>query len=100
MSPSATAAATIHDQTLIRRNSSLLIAAVHDETVMMNIESGRYYGLDEIGSDIWRRLETPLTFTDLIDRLAADYFAARDLIAEDTRKLLALMAKHEVVTLE
>ncbi len=95
-----TTPADIRDQTLIRRNSSLLIAAVHDEIVMMNIESGRYYGLDDIGTDIWRRLETPLAFTDLIDGLAADYYAERAVIAEDTRKLLELMAKHHVVMLE
>jgi hypothetical protein len=66
---------------------------------MMSVESGRYLGLDDIGSDIWRRLETPRTFGELIDGLAADYNADRALIADDVRKLLSEMAAHDAVTL-
>jgi len=89
----------ISDDTLITRNTGLLAAAVHDETVMMDIESGRYYGLDDIGSAIWQRLEAPRRFGTLIDSLVADYDADRAVIAEDVRKLLSIMAEHKVVVL-
>ena len=89
----------ISDDTLITRNTGLLAAAVHDETVMMDIESGRYYGLDDIGSAIWQRLEAPCQFGTLIDSLVADYDADRAVIAEDVRKLLSIMAEHKVVVL-
>lgn len=89
----------IAETTLITRSSGVLAAAVRDETVMMDIESGRYYGLDDIGSDIWRRLEQPRRFGELVDMLAADYDADRAVIAEDVRKLLTAMAKHNVVAL-
>lgn len=89
---------SIDEQTLITRNTSLLTAPVHDETVMMDLESGHYYGLDDIGTEIWRRLEAPRRFGDLVDDLAAGYDADRTVIAEDIRKLLAVMAEHKVVT--
>jgi hypothetical protein len=92
-------AAPINDDTLITRSTGLLAAAVHDETVMMDIASGHYYGLDDIGSEIWRRLETSNTFGKLVDSLAADYDAERAVIAEDVRQLLVVMADHKVVTL-
>jgi hypothetical protein len=98
--PTEQSLSAIGDDTLISRNtSSLLVAPVHDETVMMSIESGRYYGLDDIGSEIWRRLETPCKFAELVDGLGADYDADRPTIAEDVRKLLSLMARHNVITL-
>ena len=89
----------ISDDTLITQSTGLLAAAVHDETVMMDIESGRYYGLDDIGSAIWQRLEAPRRFGTLIDSLVADYDADRAVIAEDVRKLLSIMAEHKVVVL-
>jgi coenzyme PQQ synthesis protein D (PqqD) len=89
----------ISDDTLITRNTGLLAAAVQDETVMMDIESGRYYGLDDIGSVIWRRLEAPCRFGTLVDSLVADYEADRAVIAGDVRKLLSIMAENKVVTL-
>ncbi len=90
---------SIEDRTLISRNQGLLVAPVHDEIVMMDIESGHYYGLDDIGSVIWQRLETPCTFDTLVDGLVTDYDAERAVIAEDVRKLLSTMAEHKVVAL-
>lgn len=89
----------IGEQTTIRRSNSLLVAGVRDETVMMDTESGHYYGLDDIGSEIWRRLETPSTFGALVDSLAADYDADRAAIAADVRALLSQMAMHDVVSI-
>lgn len=89
----------IDEQTLITRNMALMTAPVHNETVMMDIDSGHYYGLDDIGSEIWRLLEVPCTFGALVDSLAADYDAERAVIADDVRKLLSVMAEHKVVTL-
>jgi len=91
--------ATIHDDTLITRWSSLTAASLQNETVMLDIGSGRYYGLDDVGSDIWRRLETPRKFGELVDGLMADYEAERTVIAEDVRKLLSIMAEHKVIIL-
>ena len=87
----------IDDDTLIARSGSLLVAKVHDETVMMDIPSGRYYGLDDIGSDIWKRLESPRQFGELVDALAAEFDAEHATIAGDVRKLLTIMATHGVV---
>jgi hypothetical protein len=89
----------ISGATLVSRNGDLMTAPVHDETVMMNIASGHYFGLDDIGSAIWRRLETPQTFDALIDALAAEYDAERSVIASDVAKLFLLMARHKVINL-
>jgi Coenzyme PQQ synthesis protein D (PqqD) len=96
---SETPSLTIGEQTLVSRSTGLLVAAVRDETVMMHIESGHYYGLDDIGSEIWRRLEAPRRFGELVDGLVADFDADRTVIAEDVRRLLAIMAEHKVVSL-
>lgn len=90
--------ASVREDTLISRSASVLAAPVGKETVMMDIASGRYLGIDDIGSEIWRRLETPRSFGDLIDGLVADYDADRTVIADDVRKLLAEMAAHDAVT--
>jgi len=97
--PSARPTPPIDDATIIRRGGSFLTAGVGDETVMMNASTGRYFGLDDIGSDIWRRLETPLSFGALIDALTAHYQADRAVIADDVRKLLAEMAADDLVKL-
>jgi hypothetical protein len=97
---SADAASRIADTTIISRSPSVLTAEIDGEVVMMSIEQGQYFGLDDIGSDIWKRLDSPCAFADLIDRLAADYDAERASIAADVRSLLESMAARDVVRLD
>jgi hypothetical protein len=92
-------AGTIADATIISRSPSVVTAAVDGEMVMMSIERGRYFGLDYIGSDIWKRIEPPCSFAALIDGLSADYEADRMTIGTDVQSLLGHMAKHDVVRL-
>ena len=93
------AALNITDATVISRSPSVLTAEVDGEIVMMSIEQGRYFGLDDIGSDIWKRIEPPCSFAALIDGLTADYEADRAAIAADVQVLLDRMAEQDVVRL-
>ena len=90
---------TIADVAVISRSPSVLTAEVDGEIVMMSIEQGRYYGLDDIGSDIWRRIEPPCSFAALIDKLVADYDADRATIVADVQTMLGRMVEQDVVRL-
>ena len=89
----------IGDATMISRSPSVVTAEVDGEIVMMSIEQGRYFGLDDIGSDIWKRIEPPCSFATLVDGLAADYEADRATIAADVQSLLGRMVEQDVVRL-
>jgi hypothetical protein len=95
----AQAQRAIAEKTLISRSPSVLAAEVDGEIVMMSIEQGRYFGLDDIGSDIWKRIEPPCSFAALVDALTADYEADRSTIAADVTALLTQMAEQDVVRL-
>jgi hypothetical protein len=90
---------TIGEVTIVSRNPSVLTADVDGEVVMISIEQGRYIGLDEIGSDIWKRIEPSCSFATLIEDLAADYEADRATIIADVENLLLRMVEQGVVRL-
>jgi hypothetical protein len=98
-SPDSGAEACITETTTIVRSPAVLSAEVDGEIVMMSIEQGRYFGLDDIGSDIWKRIEQPCSFAALVDALAADYDGDRGTIAADVTTLLTRMAEQDVVRL-
>jgi hypothetical protein len=93
----AEAPAAVAEETRISRSPAVLAAEVDGEVVMMSIEEGRYFGLDDIGSDIWKRIDPPCSFAELVDRLAEDYEATRETIAADVGALLLRLAEHDVV---
>jgi len=95
----AAEAACIAETTTISRSPSVMAAEVDGEIVMMSIEQGSYFGLDDVGSDIWKRIEQPCSFAALVDGLAADYEADRNTIVSDVTALLTQMAEQDVVRL-
>ena len=89
----------IADLTVISRNPLVVAAEVDGEIVMMSIEQGRYFGLDDIGGDIWKRIEQPCSFAALVDGLAADDDGDRGTIVAHLAALLTRMAEQDVVRL-
>jgi hypothetical protein len=92
-------ASAIADATIVSRSPSVLTAEVDGEIVMMSIERGHYFGLDYIGSDIWKRIQPPCSFAALIDGLVGDYEADRATIITDVKNLLGHMVERDIVRL-
>lgn len=93
-----TPAATPFDRsTRVHRVADVLSAEVDGEAVLMSIEKGLYFGLDEIGSDVWRRLETPVEIAALAASLAEDYDGDSTVIENDLIALLSDMAANGLV---
>ena len=58
------------------------------EAVILNLESGTYFGLDEIGARIWSLLQEPKSIVEIRDTLLDEYEVEADRCEED---LLALL---------
>ena len=87
----------VADGTLISRSPSVLAAEVEGGILMMSIDRGGYFSLNNVGSDIWRRLDQPRVFAELIDQLSADYHATKETIAGDVRSWLRQMVAEDIV---
>lgn len=44
-----------------------------DESVILELTEGVYYGLDPIGTRIWNLLASPLSVADICDKLQEEY---------------------------
>ena len=55
------------------RSGAPIAAPVDDELVMLDIDAGKYYGLNGIASAIWQNLAVRITVRDLCGRLCEDY---------------------------
>jgi hypothetical protein len=55
---------------IIYKRAELLSSEIDGEVVMMNIESGKYIGMNQVGSEIWKILEAgPLTLNQICSAL-------------------------------
>ena len=85
--------------TVVSRSPSVVTAEIDGEIMMMSIEHGRYWNLDDVGTDIWRRIDPPCSVDGLVDALAAEYDAERVTIAADVQSLLQRMLAEDVIRL-
>lgn len=83
--------------TRLRRVADVLATEVEGEMVMMDVEKGVYFGLDPIGTDIWKRLETSMTVAALAVVLVQVYDADIACIERDVLALLARMLEQGLV---
>lgn len=51
----------------------LLSSEVRGEAVILNIQSGTYYGLDEVGTRIWQLVQQPVSLGDVLATLLSEY---------------------------
>ncbi len=63
----------INLDTKIVRNTSLLSSEIDGETVMMSVEQGNYYGINKVGTEIWKLIETPMTVREVCETLVKEY---------------------------
>lgn len=68
----------------IVRNDAVLGADVNEEVVLLDVESGRYFGMAETARAIWEALAAPITIADLCARLSEDYDAPAEQIGTET----------------
>ncbi len=72
----------------IARSQEVVSSEVDGEVVMMSIEQGNYSGLDGIGSEIWRLLESPLPVSEICDQMMARYHVEKDVCEKDVLAFL------------
>lgn len=60
-----------------------------EEAVLMDIDSGKYFVLNEVSAEIWRAIQTPCRVGTLCETLAATYDAPADRIRASTLAFLA-----------
>jgi hypothetical protein len=69
------------------------------EIVMMSVENGEYYGLDEIGTRIWQLMEHPIVIENLINCLTNEFEVEREECEEDTLEFLEDLFSRNLINL-
>jgi len=84
----------------LSRAQEMLSTELDQETVLMSIDAGAYYGLGGTARRIWEKLETPLTFSALVDSLVKEYRITPEACAADLEGFLAEMEREGLLRVE
>ena len=67
------------------------------EQVILNLQDGVYYGLEDVGARIWQLLRKPTTIRAVLGALVEEYDVDPERCERDLRALLAELASRGLV---
>ena len=80
-------------------NAEHLAADLGGEVVIMGVETGGYYGLDEVGAFVWRLLAQPRTFKDIVTRVLDEFDAEAATVECDLARFFGDMKAEGLVSI-
>jgi hypothetical protein len=82
-----------------QRRERVLLERVDDETVLLDLESGLYFSLNDVGARIWELCDGSRTVDDIVTVICDEYDAPRDVIAADVHELLDGLAGQQLLVI-
>jgi len=76
---------------------TVLSTELHDEGVLLNLETGEYFGLDEVGMEMWKVLRANGDVGAARAALLEQYDVAEDVLAKDLDELIAKLAERKLL---
>ena len=74
-----------------------IASAVGDETVILQLKNGAYFGLDAVGTRIWELLKEGHSPAAICAQLAGEYDVTLEVLVADVRRLLGELEANEIV---
>lgn len=71
----------------IKVKDEVLARDVGDETVMLDLAKGAYFGLDPVGARIWQLLVAGRTLAEICDVMMDEYDVPRETLERDVLTL-------------
>jgi len=81
----------------LARAPDIIASEVDGELVLISVENGKYFGLDPVGSEIWRLLEQPRSTATLVEALKAAFDGDGETVERETIAFIDQLAAQSLV---
>jgi len=80
--------------------SHVLIRFLEQESVLLNLDTERYFGLDAVGTRMWQVVTTSRTVEAALAPLAEEYDAPLETLRTDLANLLQHLVKNGLIAMQ
>ncbi len=81
----------------IEANPDLMMADLEGEAVLLDMESGRYFGLNEVGTSVWVLIKEPRTVSEILQVLKHEYKVDELQLQQDVMAFLEAMNARQLI---
>jgi hypothetical protein len=79
--------------------TEVLAQKLDGETVLLDLASERFFGLDEVSTRVWQLLQSGLSKAEIVETLLDEYEVERGLLDSDIGELLGRLSEAGLITL-
>lgn len=81
----------------VKINPGVVFQVVSGRTVLLDLETEEYFGLDAIGTRIWELLQAGTSTKNVLEKLLTEYSVERNQLKQDLDALLDIMEKSGLI---
>ena len=85
------AAVALDPSTVVVRSPAIMASEIDGEAVMLSVDTGTYYGLDPVGTDIWNLVAEPRSIADVCADLVERYEVEAETCHADVVEFLEVL---------
>jgi len=75
-------------------------AEVDGENVILDLDEGVYYGLNPVGTQVWKRIQEPTPVGEIVTNLTDEYDVDYERCFDDVVSLLEDLAENGLIVVE
>lgn len=88
------------EHSILVASSNQLSSDLKDETIILHLQSGTYYGLDEIGARVWQLIQQPRTSQEIREILVAEFDVDAEQCNRDLLILLEQLHSEDLIQIQ
>jgi hypothetical protein len=85
---------------IVRISDDVVFRELEGEAVLLNLETGTYFGLDEVGSRIWQFIEQYGSLSTVLDEIEREFDVDRRVAERDLIGLVGQLVSRGLVETE
>lgn len=90
----------ITEETIVSAIEDQVYSVLDDESVILDLDGGIYYGLDMVGTRIWEIIQNPTQVNEVINSIEQEYEVDRERCTKDILNLLEDLEEHNLLTVQ
>ncbi len=90
----------MNKDSILQRAEHVTFEVVADEAILIDITTGTYFSLNEVGTEFWEMLDGEQTIEQHAAIIAAKYEVEREMVVADLLDLAEEMAKDKLIHIQ
>ena len=84
----------------LRRQDGVLAQEAQGQTVLLRLDDGGYYAVDEVGALIWELCDGRRSVSEIVAELCSEFDAPEDIIRADVLEFIGDLRREQLLVVE